>query len=329
MEVQWHWQWSAQFHKWPHHRIEWDFSIKAASPLCVCACAGVCAGACAGVCACADCLSPCLAWDVQKVQYAGISLDYEVQIFAVLISVARCTLYPSQTPRTMAAVWYKLLKIQQQQQQEDFMKLVLVVRALLERKKRRQHRVVGTQLAAENFDNWHFVGTRSLVGSTCLGTAMYTNSRLSDWAWSQAKVTSFQACCYFGICMCAETGFSALESLYMVRLQCGQFPSALVPVHTYAHMETPILDWPWAICFPHMHLHTHLHMHTHIRRHCLTQISIRCWSGQGWNYSYCMHDFGWMVHVPMDFQKSQTGTVSRENLFCCQCLPQFHWVLLV
>ena len=39
----------------------------------------------------------------------------------------------------MAAVWYKLMKIQQEEE-EDLMKLVLVVRAMLDRKKRRKHR---------------------------------------------------------------------------------------------------------------------------------------------------------------------------------------------
>ena len=67
---------------------------------------------------------------------------------AVLISVAEVYTLPSQTPRTMAAVWYKMLKIQQEEE-EDFMKLV-PVRALLQRKKRRQH----------------------LVGSMCSETAM-------------------------------------------------------------------------------------------------------------------------------------------------------------
>ena len=49
--------------------------------------------------------------------------------------------------------------------------------------------------------------------------------------------------------MCAETGFSVLNR-YMEWSQCGQFPSASASTHK----ETLLLNWLWAICFPHPHI---------------------------------------------------------------------------
>ena len=68
--------------------------------MCVCVCVCVCA--CADACADADteCQSPCLAEGVRK-SACTVCTD------AVLITQSDS----SQTPRTMAAVWYKLLKM--------------------------------------------------------------------------------------------------------------------------------------------------------------------------------------------------------------------------
>ena len=125
----------------------------------------------------------------------------------------------SQTPTTMDAVWYKLLKIFSgccRTSSINSSKLLCetLITGMLEVRVRRQR-------------------CRRAQTAGCL-----------DCTWSQAKATYFKACCYFGICMCAETGFSALNR-YMEWSLCGQFPSA----HAPAHKETLLLKWPWAIFF--------------------------------------------------------------------------------
>ena len=83
-------------------RASWSAGLGALSCVSLCADADACACACA--CACAECLSPCPAEGVRKV--FGNKLVPCVQMLYWFTQSDS-----SQTQRTMAAVWYKLPKI--------------------------------------------------------------------------------------------------------------------------------------------------------------------------------------------------------------------------
>ena len=148
----------------------------------------------------------------------------------------------------MSAVWYKVLKIQQQEVFLDQLSHLF-------------------QTAVRNFCNLgHFE-------NTCSGTY----SRVSGCACSFDLITwissmMFRNVGYSGICMCAATEFAALELLHgaVCAWQCFAAPA---PAHAAAHIEKPLLDWPWAIFFIHPKLLSQ--PQSHIRRHSLSSLTNR------------------------------------------------------